>query len=92
MDELFEGFAVGGPLDGQEIISRYAKGILYADVVGNRCWVYKLVGCTFFLERDEADNEERELDAFKLEKTGVDEFDYDVIAYTDPVEEVENVY
>ena len=37
---IYEGIAVGGPLDGETVQSRFPKGFLYADPVGGRAWVY----------------------------------------------------
>ncbi len=89
-ENLFIGTAIGGPIDGEEVISRYPEGLLLVDAEAQRCWVYKRTGSTFFLERDDDGSDERALNDRKLEKTGIEEFDYDVIAYADPAELAED--
>lgn len=88
-EELYTGTAIGGPMNGEELISRYPKGVLVVDREANRCWVYKLTGVTYFLERDDDGSEERTIVELKLENTAINEFDYDVISYTDPAEALE---
>lgn len=41
MLEPREAPCVGGPLDGQNAISRFPKGFLLADRVTTRCWIYE---------------------------------------------------
>lgn len=41
MDEiLYSGIAVGGPMDGQVVESRFPGGILFVDKPSNRAWLY----------------------------------------------------
>ena len=87
-EKLYEGTARGGPLDGQEVGSRFPKGFAYADPVDNRVWIYEWVEeeKLFRARNDEA----MELDRDKLEKAAR-EASYDVRAYDDgspPDEEV----
>ena len=85
---LYEGVAVGGPLDGKQVESRFPKGFIYADPVGNRVWVYDyhegatsdtsgLTGLSQFVAR-----EETELDRDKAIKAAEGDT-YDVRAYDD---------
>lgn len=86
---LFIGNAVDGPANGHELISRFAKGVLLVDVKGSRCWVYDWVDGQFFLRADEQGREERPLDLARMEETGLLNYEYDVLAYTDPIQFVE---
>lgn len=38
--ELFQGAAAGGPLDGQDLTSRFAKGVVAVDKAGGKAWIY----------------------------------------------------
>lgn len=86
---LYIGNGVGGPANGQELISRFAKGVLLVDVEGSRCWVYDWVDGQFFIKPDEVGREERPLDQLRMEETGLLNYEYDVLAYTDPIQFVE---
>lgn len=35
------GLCVGGPLNGQQLASRYPKGVLLVDKPANACWIYE---------------------------------------------------
>jgi hypothetical protein len=37
---LYQGLAIGGPLDGEEIEGRYPGGILFVDKPSNKAWLY----------------------------------------------------
>ncbi|GGM27263.1 hypothetical protein GCM10011608_10020 [Micromonospora sonchi] len=37
---MFEGACVGGPLDGQQAVSRCPDGLLVADKPAGVCWLY----------------------------------------------------
>jgi hypothetical protein len=37
---LFVGNTVGGPMAGQELISRRPRGVLLVDKPARRCWLY----------------------------------------------------
>lgn len=87
--DLFIGNGVGGPMDKEELISRFAKGILLVDVQGSRCWVYDWVDGQFFIKPDELGREERPLDQMRMEETGLLNYEYDVLAYTDPIQFLE---
>lgn len=38
--ELYRGGAIGGPLDGREVVSRFGMGLLAVDKAAGRCWLY----------------------------------------------------
>lgn len=39
-DTLYTGIAIGGPLNGQTLESRYLKGILLVDKPSGKAWLY----------------------------------------------------
>lgn len=88
--DLYIGDAVGGPMHNEELISRFAKGVLLVDVAGARCWVYDWVDGQFFIKPDDLGREERPLDQMRMEETGLLNYEYDVVAYTDPIQLLED--
>lgn len=83
---VYEGLAVGGPLDGETVQSRYPKGFLLVDKPNNRAWVYdydeghnksgdRLADRSRFVAR-----EQYTLDHAKRLRAA-EEFDYDVRAF-----------
>jgi len=74
---MMTGIARGGPLDGEELISRYPGGLLVVDRLTGRAWLYDWTGDGFVLragyEGGAALDEEGRIRA-------ADEPDYDVIA------------
>ncbi len=40
MEELFSGLAIGGPMNGREVESRFPGGVLFVDKPANKCWLY----------------------------------------------------
>ena len=38
---LFVGVAVGGPMDGQELMSRFPRGLLLVDKPAHQSWLYQ---------------------------------------------------
>lgn len=53
-ETLYAGTCHGGPLDGQEALSRFPKGFLICDKPNNRAWIYEYDGEGSFTVRDEA--------------------------------------
>lgn len=52
---LYEGPCFGGPLNGQDMVSRFPKGFLLVDKPNNRCWIYEWsVPALAFKVRDES--------------------------------------
>lgn len=43
----YQGLAVGGPYDGQKVISRNPKGFVLVDKPNSRAWVYDFQGDRF---------------------------------------------
>lgn len=41
--DLYEGPAIGGPFDGQELESRFPKGVVVTNVPDARVWIYDYV-------------------------------------------------
>jgi hypothetical protein len=39
--EVNEGICIGGPLDGQPLVSRFPKGVLLVDRPAGLCWIYE---------------------------------------------------
>ncbi len=39
-DTLYSGLAVGGPMDGKQVESRFPGGILFVSKPTNKAWVY----------------------------------------------------
>jgi len=39
-ETLYEGLAIGGPMDGREIESRFPGGVLFISKATNKCWLY----------------------------------------------------
>lgn len=77
---LYEGLAVGGPVDGQQLISRCPKGLLMVDKPNGICWIYDWkpqdpVASVFVAREPEG----RPLDT-KGRLRAADEPDYDVVA------------
>lgn len=39
-ETLYAGLAIGGPMDGREVESRFPGGVLFVSKPTNRCWLY----------------------------------------------------
>jgi hypothetical protein len=39
-EELYAGLAIGGPMDGREVESRYPGSVLFVSKPTNKAWVY----------------------------------------------------
>lgn len=72
---MYKGIAHGGPLHGQELESRYPKGILVIDKPNMKCWIYDYV-VTYFAVREESG---MALD-YERRMKAANEFNYDVRA------------
>lgn len=68
----------GGPLDGQQAISRFPKGFLLVDKEGNVCWLYDWDGDGFKVRQEEPS--EVLLDGPRNRYRAAREFSYDVLA------------
>jgi hypothetical protein len=42
-EELYTGLAVGGPMEGLEVESRYPGGVLFVSKPTNRAWLYDYI-------------------------------------------------
>lgn len=82
----YTGVARGGPLDGQELISRFPEGVLAVWRPTCQAWVYDYWPAeddspAFFLAREE---EARTLDDARRLKTALEDCDYDVVSLPEP--------
>lgn len=39
-EELYKGLAIGGPMDGRDVESRYPGGVLFVSKPTNKAWLY----------------------------------------------------
>jgi|SRR6187402_2163975 len=39
-EELYRGLAIGGPMDGREVESRFPGGVLFVSKPTNKAWLY----------------------------------------------------
>lgn len=74
----YEGECHGGPLDGQDMVSRFPKGFLLVDKPGNRCWIYEWEDDDFYVRNE--DGEEVLVEGPKNRYRAAEEENYDVIA------------
>jgi hypothetical protein len=87
-EELFEGFARGGPLDGTEQQSRFPKGFLLVDKANNRCWIYDFAGGEFVVREEEGAELVSDPTASHNRFRAAEERSYDVRAYDTAAMEV----
>jgi hypothetical protein len=87
---LYTRKCIGGPLNGQEAMSRFPKGFLLVDKPTNRVWIYDLVQGEGLTDPDTwkcREPEEKYTDIHwytfdpKRGRQAANEFDYDVVAY-----------
>lgn len=48
-----QGVCVGGPLDGQDALSRFPHGFLLVDKPAGECWLYDWTGDRFIVRSEE---------------------------------------
>lgn len=80
MEDNYTGLCVGGPLDGENLTSRFPKGALVVDRPTERAWIYEWTGASFAVRSPEAmkliDDETADVNYWRA----AEEFNYDVIA------------
>ena len=78
--QIWNAPCVGGPMDGQDGVSRFPKGFLVVDRVAGKCWLYDYDGTSFVVrEADGMDLIEDE-NAENNRYRAAEESEYDVIA------------
>ena len=77
---LWSGPCWGGPLDTQEMVSRYPMGFLLVDRPAGRCWLYDWKDPGFLVRVADGYPLENDPDAPKNRFRAADEAEYDVVA------------
>lgn len=77
---MYEGICFGGPLHGQEQVSRFPKGFLLIDKPANKCWIYRWNSETSTFTANEEEGVQVLTEGPDNRYRAAQESDYDVIA------------
>lgn len=75
----YVALALGGPLNGEEVISRFYKGLVAVDKAKGLCWIYDYVDVPWDEHFQVREEDGRQADTYRRWQAA-DGFDYDVIA------------
>ena len=78
--KIYEGVCHGGPLNGQEMVSRFPKGFLLVDKPASTCWIYEWDEETSSFQVRSEEPMEVFTEGDKNRYRAAEESNYDVIA------------